>query len=416
LFVIIAEFIGNKRFKDTHLWIVFAVTIIWFYIRIFVLTNTSYESEKIPTVSVFIEQLPFIRYSPSSIYFKYFAKHELWPLFLTFFVSWIYLAKMKKWLYFIFLPVYSIGFLILILITYYKGESALMYENYYTVFGVFAGVSFAYVLYNNVREKWRLIWVVPLLVISLCGIYSAHHSLTKRVDYIDRLVSFGRKQQKKKFLLSAQNFPWQYGWVNWSLPFETSLYSAIDHPDSVVTFFETTDMNKYDSLLNKENVFLGPDWAVTWFESHHLRKQYFHFPSTGYEKLNTFQTDTSFHDDVFNKTNILIKPQQDVYYSDADSFIVAEIGIKNLTEKKLASIPSGPNPTFLSYHVYDIEGNMVNRDGRRTPLEMDVIGNSIQSLMVTLPEKKGTYTIEVDLVSENKRWWEINSRFLLIVR
>jgi hypothetical protein len=416
IFILIAEFISNNRYKDTQLWILFGATIIWFYIRIFVLTSTEYESEKIPTPDVFIEQLPFIRYSPSGMHFKHFAKHEIWPLFITFFITWIYLFKMKKWLYFIFLPCFSVAFLILILITYYKGESPMMYENYYTVFGVFAGVSFAYVLYNNVKEKWRLLWILPLLAISLSGIHSAHASLTKRVDYLDRLVSYGRKQEKKKFLVSSQNFPWQYGWVDWAVPFETTLYSAIAGPDSVVTCYVESDMEEHNDLLNKENVFLGPKWAITWFESHHLQKEYFHFPSSGYMKLNSSQADSAFHESEFNKENILITPLKDVYYSDADSFIVAEIKIKNLSEKKLASIPSANNPVFLSYHVYDKEGNKLIADGKRTPLETDVIGECIQSIMVTLPKEKGKYIVEVDLVTENKRWWEINSRFDLVVR
>ncbi|MCE3277836.1 MAG: hypothetical protein K0S44_27 [Bacteroidetes bacterium] len=415
VFILIWEFISGNKYKDVRLWMIFAAASIWFYIRIFVLTNTEYESEKIPSLSVFIEQLPFIRYSPSGMYFKHYAKYEIWPLFLVFFISWIYLFKMKKWLNVLFLPAFSIAFLVLILITYYKGESALMYENYYTVFGVFAGIAFMYVLYNNVSEKWRLLWIIPLLVISVHGIHNAHASFTKRVDYLDRLVSEGRKHEKKKFLVSSQNFPWQYGWVHWALPFETTLYSAIAGADSVVTCFVTPEIDKYDSLINKENVFLGPEWAVTWFESHHLKQNYFRFPSSGYAKLNTSQADSAFHESDFDKGNILIKPLQDTYYSDADSFIVAEIEITNLLYKTFASIPKGNNPVFLSYHI-EQGGKTVVFDGKRTPLEADLKGKIIQSIMVTLPEKKGDYTVEVDLVTENKRWWEIRSKFKLIVR
>lgn len=416
VFILTGEFIGNKRYKDVHLWIVFAATIIWFFIRIFVLTNTEYESEKIPSLDVFINEIPYMVYSPSGTYFKYFAVHELWPLFLVFFISWLFLFKLKKWLYVIFLPAFSIVFLIIILITYYKGESPLMYENYYTVFGVFAGVAFVYVLYNSIKDKWRLLWILPFLVISLSGIYNAHAMLTKRVDYLDRLVTNGRKKEKRKFLVSLQNFPWQYTWVDWSLPFETTLYSAIAGPDSVVTCYPVSDMSEHDDLINKENVFLGPKWAISWFESGNLQKQYFHFPSSGYEKLNSSQADTAFHENEFNKDNVFIQPLKEVYHSDPDSFIVAEIRIKNLSGKRLASIPSGSNPVFLCYHLYDKESKMLIHDGRRSPLEMDVTGECIQSLMVTIPKEKGEYIVETDLLTEDKRWWGINSRFSLVVR
>jgi len=414
VFVLVTEIFGRGRYKDKHLWVLLGATVIWFMIRIFLLTSTAYEAGKIPTASVFIEQLPNLRYLPSTIYFKHFAPANLWTMFLLFLAAWYYLLRSKRWLYFLFLPAYSLGFLVLILITYYKGESPLMYENYYTVLGFFAVIAFVFASEGYFRKPKELVVITLLLIINCVGVLNAHDILTKRIDYIERLVSFGRKQEKKKFLIAEQNFPWQYAWVKWSLPFETALYSALKGPDSVVTFYVTNDMGQYDSLLNKTNVFLGPDWAITWFESHNLQKQYFHFPSTGYEKLSSWQSDTAFHEAEFNRNNILIKPLKEKYYSDTDSFIVAEVNIKNLLGKRFASIPAGAHPTYLSYHVYK-DGQKVIADGRRTPLETDLINEHTQGVIITLPGEKGDYTIELDLVTENKRWWGINSRVALSV-
>ncbi|MGQ0829459.1 MAG: hypothetical protein ACT4ON_13810 [Bacteroidota bacterium] len=416
LFVLISETLVNKRYKDVHLWILFVVTIIWYYFKIFIFKSSEYEMEKIPTLAIFIKQLPFINDLSSTYYFKHFAKHYLWILFLTFFISWIYLFKMKNWLYFIFLPAFSLFYLAIILITYYKGESVLMYQNYYTVFGVFAAVSFMYILYSNFKKKWRLFLVLPLLVLNLGGIYKAHAILTKRIEYVDHLVSYGRKQDNKKFLISAQNFQWQIGWISWSLPFETALYSAIEGPDSAVTFFVTDEMNKYDSLINKKNVFFGPEWAITWFGSQNLNRNYFHFPSTGYKKLTTSQADTSFSEEVFNKNNVQIIPVKEKIYCDPDSFVYVPIRIINLSEKALASIPKGDEPIFLSYHVYDIKNKIILPDqGVRTPFDIDIEKEYLQGLLVTLPKKRGNYVIAVDIVTENKRWWGINSKFILVV-
>jgi hypothetical protein len=415
LFVLIFEFISFKKYKNTHLWILTLATIGWYFIRIFVFSATEYESGKIPTLSIFIEQIPNLRYLPSTIYFKYFAVYQLWPLFIILFTTWIYLIKTKQWLAAIFLPLYSIAYLILILITYHKGESPLMYENYYTVFGVFASISFVFVLQQQLNMKWQLIIVTLFLIVNLNGIYNSHHILTKRIEYISRLVDYGRKQENKKFLLNAKNFPWQIGWVSWGLPFETTLFSALDGPDSVVTFFITNDMNKYDSLIDKENIFLGPEFSVTWFGSQNLNKKYFHFPSTGYQKLNSAQTDSSFNESVFNHTNIQIIPLQKVYYSDADSFIVAPVLIRNLSEENLASTLSGQNPVSISYHIYNKEGVEIIHDGSGTPLDADVASSYVQGINITLPKEQGIYTVEVDFVSENKRWWNINSGFELFV-
>lgn len=415
-FVLATELIGGKRYKDKQLWIICGITIGWYLIRIFVLTGTAYENEKIPTLDVFLEQLPNLHYLPSTVYFKHFAPYQLWSMFLLYLASWYYLFRAKNWLYFIFLPLFSLGFLVLILITYYKGESPLMYENYYTVLGFFAAVAFVFSSERFISKSTGFIVLIILLIVNCKGIYNSHDILTKRADYLGRLITYGRKQENKKFLISDRNFPWQVGWVEWAVPFETSLYSALDGKDSVVTFFVTDDMNRHDSLIHKENIFLGPKWAVTWFGSQNLNHDYFHFPSSGYEKLNTYQSDTSFHEEVFNKENVMIYPVMDTYYSDADSFVIVPLNIKNTSAKKLYSIPSGNNPVLLSYHVYDIKGNKIIADGVRTPLEVDILGEYIQGLNVLLPKNKGKYTVEVDLVSENKRWWGINSRFSLVVR
>lgn len=415
-FVLATEIIGRQRYRDTHLWIISIATIAWYLIRIYVLTDSTYENEKIPSLSVFIEQLPNLRYLPSTVYFKHFAPYQLWSMFLLFLASWYYLFRMKRWLYFLFLPSFSFGFLVLILITYYKGESPLMYENYYTVLGLFAAVAFVFSSEGFLAPSVRSVVVVLLLLVNCKGIYNAHEILTARADYLGRLVSYGRKQENKKFLISTRNFPWQVGWVDWAVPFETTLYSAIPHPDSVVTFFVTEDMNKYDELIHKENVFLGPRWEVSWFGSQNIYRDYFHFPSTGYDKLNTPQTDTTFHEEEFNKDNIMIRPQQDIFYSGADSFMVVPVTIVNTSGKKLASLPDGPNPVFLSYHVYDQKGNQLVADGVRTPLEVDILKSYVQGITIKLPKEKGDYTIEADLVTENKRWWQINSRFVLVVK
>ena len=395
--------------------IVTLATIFWYVLRIFVFAKTEYETEKIPTVATFVEQIPNLRYMPSAMYFKFFAKHHLWPMFATFFISWLFLLKMKQWLYFIFLPCFSLAFLILILITYHKGESPLMYENYYTLFGVFAAITLVFVMEKQFKNHWKLYLIVPLLTISVTGIYNAHAVLTKRVDYLERLVDYGRKQKNKKFLISDKNFPWQVGWVNWSVPFETTLLSAIDGRYSVVTCYVAEDINMFDSIINTKNIFLGPKWAVTWFQSHHLNKKHFHFPSTGYTKLNTSQADTTFNEADFNNKNILIKPLNEIVYSDADTFIVTPIRIINLSEKILASTPDGAFPVYLCYRIYNDMGAVIIPNGKRTTLEVDIVKEYVQGLNVTLPKKKGRYTVEIDLVTESKRWWKINSNFVLVV-
>jgi hypothetical protein len=70
----------------------------------------------------------------------------------------------------------------------------------------------------------------------------------------------------------------------------------------------------------------------------------------------------------------------------------------------------------LDYHIYDKEGDMIVFGGYFTPLETDLLkGTTIQGMTVLLPEEKGEYIVEVDLCNAGRKWFEINSRFRLIV-
>jgi hypothetical protein len=101
--------------------------------------------------------------------------------------------------------------------------------------------------------------------------------------------------------------------------------------------------------------------------------------------------------------------------SDADPFVVVPIKIVNQTNHKISSIPDASNQTFLSYHLYDASGKLVDADGFRSALEADVEGSLVTGLTIDLPSK-GIYKVVVDFVTENKRWWEINAEFTLEVQ
>lgn len=291
-----------------------------------------------------------------------------------------------------------------------------MYESYYTFFGLFTAVAFVLFLYEKFNKKLMLSITVVLLIINLKGIYDAHFILTKRGEYIKRLVTHGQKLPEKKYLISTNNYPWQIAWVTWAFPFETLLFSSIQHPDSAVTCLVTSDIDQYDSLITKQNIFLGPEWAITWFASNSLDSNYFRLPSSGYRKLNTSQANSLFDESGFTKENVSIVPIHQFYNFDADPFVVVPVKIINRSGKKIPSIADSETPLYLSYHLYNEDGEEVIFDGRRTVLEVDILSEYVQGIFIDLPKHNGVYTVEVDFLTENKRWWGVNSRFKLVVK
>jgi hypothetical protein len=59
---------------------------------------------------------------------------------------------------------------------------------------------------------------------------------------------------------------------------------------------------------------------------------------------------------------------------------------------------------------------LINSDGLRTPFEVDIQNHYTTGLNINVPNKKGVYKIVVDVVCENKRWWNTETQFFLDVQ
>lgn len=415
LYTVLFTMLWNKAYRDSQQLITLGITVVWFFIRIFLLKSTSYESEKIPTLQVFLEQLPHLKSLPSTQYFKEFFKHEFLLVFAVYSISLAYFAFRKRYLFMLFNGLFFIGFLSLILITYYKGESPLMYENYYVLLGFIWGLPIVFLLFE-LNNHW-LFFSTSLILIgySLFGIFQSHHVFTKKIEYLERLVNQAQHTPAKKFLVHQSNFNWRVSWVSWSLPFETALLSSDITNAQNATFYMASDYSKFDTILQKENIFLGPDWAPTWFGSQNLNHHYYSFPSTGYVKLNSSQADSSFDVNHFTKENVSIEAVKKHVVSDADAFVVVPVKITNQSGHTIASIPDCSNQTFLSYHIYDEAGKVVDSDGYRSALEADVHQELVTGLIIELPAK-GKYKVAIDMVTENVKWWDISDEITLEVK
>jgi hypothetical protein len=416
IFMFLYEMVSGRKFNDRHLIFLFAFTILWFFIRVEFLTTSDYEKGKIPTLHVFAEQFKNIRVLPSYIYFKTYTKGFLIPLVTLNIISLLFLLFRRKWLSLLLIILFNGGFILLNIITYFHGESPLMYENYYTVLGLFCAIPLSELLFNI--ERKALFWLITtlILLINLEGIYSAHYPFTQKVEYLERITDYGRKMPEKKYIIDSKNFPWQYGWVSWALPFETLLASSIESPDSSVSVCMANPVTQYDSIANWKDIFLGPAWAITWFWTPNLDHHYYALPSGGYKKLTNLQSDSAFKESNFSNHNILITPLQDNIAVNREKYAVIPIRITNESGYKLNAIPVGSNQVFLSYHVYSEKGEVVLWEGHRTSLETDIEKESIQGLIFNSELKKGKYILDIDFVTENVRWWNIDSKVELIVK
>ena len=80
------------------------------------------------------------------------------------------------------------------------------------------------------------------------------------------------------------------------------------------------------------------------------------------------------------------------------------IRFKNTTGEDFAS--SGPNPAYVSYHLYDQRGREIEYNGLRSPLPIPLASGAEMTVPVNLyaPPKPGLYRVDICLVQEHLAW------------
>lgn len=415
-FILAYELIRNKKWKDSLLLSIIIFFIAYFSIVILSIPADSYSGKKIPELSAFVNYVPHIFTLPSYIFFSEFVMVYYKVLIFLFFLLLIVFAFQKRFLILTFYSLFFLAFIILILITFRFGESPIMQENYYILFGIFIAVPLSFEILKKIPKTFAILSIIFLLSYSDYKIWKSHFQISQRNGYIERIITYGRTFDEKKFIVNDQNIDWNFICADWALSFESLLLSTIQSPDSAVTFYTTQNIHEYDSLLSNKNLFIGADFAPFWFTSNSLNQKYFRLKNTVYRKLNSPQSDSVFNESFFNKDSLSIKLDLDCY--KVVKFLTATIPVRitNRSHKLVPSTITPENQTYLSYHIYKND-KMIIPDGKRSKFEVDLMPGKeyVQGLTIWLPPQRGLYTVEVDVLSENKRWWGINKRFILVV-
>ncbi len=415
LFVLVFELIKKERRQDWSLWAVFFVSLIWILIRIFFLSHDEYDQGKILSLNTYCEQLPKIFSFTSWWYFKTYFKDQLSSLCLLGLLCICILWMRRKWLLLVYLLIFTSFYIALVVLSTYKGDSTLVYQHYYPPIGLLVAVTFINLIYDQWAKRMTYFSVAILLVMNIYGIFQAHSIPTERINYLQRLTDYGHHLKSNKFLLDNKNIPTEITSVQWALPYETLLYSSIISPDSTVSFGYYYESNQFDDLMNNENSLIGPIWSPSDYTTHNLNHRYFHLPNSGYKKVNSSQANPNFNQSVFNNKNVSLEFMKNYLNASKRERIFVPIKILNSSGSPIFSTPDASHPIFLSYHIYDELGRIIRWDNPRTKLEVNINDNYNQVLFVEAPNRKRTYIIEADFLTEGVRWWGCTARIKLVV-
>lgn len=417
LFVLGYELIQKRKIRNKKLIFLIVFTVIWYVIRIKFFTNSEYEKNKMLSISDFFQQLMHITDLSSTKYFLGFVKSQILIPIISFCITLILLLRKNK-LVAIYLGSFFLCFAVLICVTLYKGESQMMYENYYVVFGLFIAFSLVHTFIVPSRN-FATIAVIILISYSLNQICKARHPITARINDLNNMIQYGRSLDKRKFLVKEnQLMKFNNMLPTWSLPFESTLLSSLDNPAYSVTFYSLKNETQFtEEQLVKKDVFLGPEWEPFWFTTKNLNKNYFNFPESGYSLLSSSQNSDSFKESSFTNNNVKIDILKNEVICNGNESST-NIRISNLDSITLASVPDGAHPVLISYHLYDENGKLLKWDNVRSILLLDLMpGKSmVQKINIDYPDHSGKYKISIDLVTEGIRWWGINKEIALIAQ
>jgi hypothetical protein len=415
-FVIGVEMIGAYRYKDKQLWIIIFFAAGWFLLRFFVISDQKYDQDQILPFREMFSNLSGWETWPSTHFLSELTKLHF-RSFKWLAILLLILSLRKGVLFFLFVFSFVAGYTFIFLANYRNGTSANLYENYYVMYGFFAGLVFAFLFYHPNRKNLVLLLTIPLLWTGVKKIYDAHNRYTDRLGYIERIVKDAHEKGLKKCIVDSKCYPDDYAMESWNVAFETLLYSSMAGPDSAVTVYvKLPEQNKLcDSLMNKRNILFGVQFSPLWFTSNDMPENYFKLPSSGYQYLTHTQDDSTFHEEIFSGMNIKILPlQQDIHIHVNDDFASIPLEIINTTGHTIPAIPRSKNPVMLTYKFLN-ERNEVLFNGGNYALETDITGRSTSGITLFIPRLKGTYYVKPDIITQGVRSWNIPAQPVKVI-
>ena len=396
--------------------------ILWFVVRVKFLTSSDYEAGKIPGITEMLAQLgnffslPSVRYSANVVFGK------LWWIFLLPLFPLVSFIKSKKYFQAFWITAFPAGFWVFLMLFFYRGESAIMYENYYTVFGILIGLPFAFWVESNFGKSIRIhrgiaALVVIITLVSIKGIWDSHYTFSERNKYVARITNYQKEIGFSKAIIDEKAIDSKLMGSTWADAFSSLLYTSLLTHEDAQTFYVSKDVEKTLSKVQRnENEFLGPHFSPHWWSSNSLNTAFFTLKWGEYKVLNTQQE--AFHNDSLFADKVKIELPKSLE-AEAHNGLPASVYVKirNWSDHKLPSLISEDKQIEIAYRLYDEKGNLIFGDGKSTQLEVDVWPYTcfLQRLVLDKSIKPGKYQIGVQLIDEGEGWLGEEAKAELIV-
>ncbi|NNF02543.1 MAG: hypothetical protein HKN22_07640 [Bacteroidia bacterium] len=404
-FFTLLDILDRKSIKLSHI-LFFLLIIIWAVVKPMLLSE--YEGGKMDYI---------LNTSKNKSYLNLLSLHYVIELAVFFYKNY-FVVMIMGFLCMIYFRVYGyrkhllvfsaaiFSYIVFINVTHVATQISFYIERLYLVLIPMTAVPFVYYVFGRLRPGPRII--VLLLLISGI-IYQFNlipvraNAYTERVEHTQRLINYTRQFEGSKFVINEDNYRKRYNDLEWSLPVEAILYSTLEGKEKSTTICTSDDMLHDDNFkkINEGN-FLFRRWDI--INDGELNAKYFSMQNGKYFNLNE-ECCIDRLDPFFNSC-VEIEVKTLPYYEHSKAYYV-RVHVNNMNETALCS--NLEEKVYLSYHWYQGIYPVV-WDGLRSPIEVNLINEHSQDIEVLMPEKKGTYTLVVDVLVEYRGWFGADGR------
>ncbi|HEY5123925.1 MAG TPA: hypothetical protein VIK14_09340, partial [Ignavibacteria bacterium] len=287
-FVLVYYYIGQKLWRDAFVYTLIALLLIAMVAVVFVWSPNGYDSERYSELFAFYGKLKHILKSyPLIFIFSHLPTIYLFSL-IIFILTIVYYIKKKKIIELLFYSVYTMVFLLIVLLTFDGISWDFMTEKNLAPFSVLVLIPFFHELFFQ-KIKFRYVKPIFLLVIIIYSsslIVIASRDNLNRLNYIKHLTDMTKKFPEKKFIIQESDLDFKTLLMGWALGTESLLLTSLESPDSSTTIYMPGKEENIWVDVNDPDIYMCASWAPD-LSIRKMDKNLFNLGDKGYRKIST---------------------------------------------------------------------------------------------------------------------------------
>jgi hypothetical protein len=190
-------------------------------------------------------------------FLKWCLHDYYWLPILLVLNTYYYISK-KSWLKLLLMLGFTAFYLLLVNVSFAKGDLQFYLEALYLPLVVMLGLPFVWdVLPFEAKPNWAIGLLVVIMATSLVRINHAHKRWTQRLDWEQKILTDTQNLPNKKLILAEKDVPMQLLGMSWGTSYEFLLLSALQHPDSTRLIIVDEDPKRFDKDANRGDIFIG---------------------------------------------------------------------------------------------------------------------------------------------------------------